>query len=74
MVDLIFGLVVLKNPSHLVYLFVWENASSDDQLVKGTKVSKHLAIVIHFTKTVLSHNCLKTCTVDPHLGVEISKQ
>ena len=53
---------------------VWENASSDDQLVKRTKVSKHLAVVIHFTKTVLSHNCLKTCIFALHLGVKISKQ
>jgi len=55
-------------------LLVWESSSSDDQFVKGTKVSKHLAFVIHLTKNVLSHNCLNTCTVAPHLGVEISMQ
>ena len=74
MVNLVLSPVVWRNPSRLVDLFVWENTSSDNKLVKGTNVSKQLSVVTHFTKTMLPHDCLKACIVASHLSIEISKE
>lgn len=74
MVNLVLGSAVLRDPSRLVYPLVRKNASADDKLVEGAKVRKQLSILIHFTKTLVSNNCLKTCNVTHHLSVKIPEQ
>ena len=45
-----------------------EHAASDDHVVKSTKVSQHLAIFIHFAKSLSAHDSAYPLLSDPILA------
>ena len=67
MIYLIFCSVVWWYPGCLMNPAMREHAASDDHVVKCTKVSQHLAIFIHFAKSLSAHShswhgCNSSCS------------
>lgn len=58
--------------SEFMDVLVWEDGSSNDQIVVHTEVNKALTIVVDITTTMCNHDPFKVKVVCSHLRVHIS--
>ena len=74
LINVVLGNMVRRSPCGLVDALVWEDASSNHQLVEGAQVCKMLAILIHLAQSVSPHGVLVASVVRADLAVIISRE
>uniref|UniRef100_A0A8D9FAD8 Uncharacterized protein n=1 Tax=Cacopsylla melanoneura TaxID=428564 RepID=A0A8D9FAD8_9HEMI len=72
MVYLICSYAVRGFPGYFVTVFVWEEGSTNNQIIVSAKLYKALAVIVPDSKTMFTHYLLQSMIVRSNFGIQIS--